>query len=218
LLQAQSVVPNGLRAWKTIRDQYLTGLSHGAAGIGYALAGLYEWTGDSRFHAATLDAQIYETSLFSEKERNWPNLLLPLKDGGYDFWNSWCHGAPGIGLGRLGSMPSCQTDTTAVDIEHALAKAGQMELTNLDIACCGNMGRVELLIEASTRLNKPEHLQRAKAIGSAIVERAREQGRYSAGVKDGIVIPTFHQGLAGIGYQLLRMADPATVPSVLTWS
>ena len=218
LLQAQSVAPNGLRAWKTIRDQHLAGLSHGAAGIGYALAQLYEWTGDTRFYAAALDAQIYETSLFSEQECNWPNLLLPLKEGGYDFWNSWCHGAPGIGLGRLGSMPCCQTDESALDVEHAIAKAGQLELTPLDTVCCGNMGRIELLVEASTRLNNAEYLQRAKIIGSAVVERAKEQGYYSAGVKDGIVVPSFHQGLAGIGYQLLRMANPTAIPSVLTWS
>jgi lantibiotic modifying enzyme len=94
LLDSRSVSDSGLRSWKTVQGKLLSGFSHGAAGIAYALALLSQKTGEKRFFDAALEAIEYEDSLFSEQNSNWLDLLSPLKGGGFSVRNSWCHGAP----------------------------------------------------------------------------------------------------------------------------
>ena len=57
LLQHRSASQQGPRAWKTISEEMLTGFSHGAAGIAYALLKLYEATGENSFREAALEAE-----------------------------------------------------------------------------------------------------------------------------------------------------------------
>lgn len=82
----------------------LTGFSHGAAGIAWALQQLADVTGEQRFFEATAGALAYERGLFDPEHRNWPD-LRDQQVGGGDFGMAWCHGAPGIGLARLSSLP-----------------------------------------------------------------------------------------------------------------
>ena len=73
LLQHRSASPQGPRAWKTFRQEMLTGFSHGAAGIAYALLKLYEATGESSFREAALEAEAFESSVFMPEVSNWPD-------------------------------------------------------------------------------------------------------------------------------------------------
>jgi len=52
----------------------LTGFSHGAAGIAWALLELAALTGEVRFRTAAYAAITYERSLFSPEAGNWPDL------------------------------------------------------------------------------------------------------------------------------------------------
>ena len=73
LLQQQ---PQGRGAgWKTEVDssQPLTGFSHGAAGIAWALLKLAAWSGEARFRVAAESAIAYERSTFVAEEANWPD-------------------------------------------------------------------------------------------------------------------------------------------------
>jgi lantibiotic biosynthesis protein len=83
----------------------LTGLSHGAAGVGYALLELSSNTGDTRHRRAAELAFAYERSLFDPAEQNWPDFR---EEPGHRsrqaapwFATHWCHGAPGVALSRL---------------------------------------------------------------------------------------------------------------------
>lgn len=60
----------------------------------------------------------------------------------------------------------------------------------MDIPCCGNLGRIELLLEASD-WGKVEHLNRAREIGARVVARARTTGQYALGIQNGIFVPSF---------------------------
>ena len=65
---------------------------------------------------------------------------------------------------------------------------------------------------------RPELLEEARRRASIIVRGAAAAGRYrmyaaAPGIPEN---PSLFHGLAGIGYQLLRLARPETVPSVLT--
>ena len=84
LLQHRSESRHGPRAWKTLsRKEMLTGFSHGAAGIAYALLKLYEATGESSFREAALEAVAYETSVFLPEVSNWPDFRQQPSEGGY---------------------------------------------------------------------------------------------------------------------------------------
>lgn len=217
LLKTRLPTPSKLRSWKTIQDQFLAGFSHGAAGIILALIKAFELSGRNTYLQAAAEAQEYENSLYSEQKQNWPNLLLPDGSGGFGFWNSWCHGAPGIGLARLGSLNCLDQAVVKKDLENAIFSAGRPDLNDSDGLCCGNLGRIELLIEASQRLERPDALQQARQIAMLMLERRAQNGDFAIGVKDGAFIPSFFQGMAGVGYQLLRLARPVEVPSVLCW-
>jgi lantibiotic modifying enzyme len=194
----------------------LTGFAHGAAGIIYALAQLFELTGDGRFRSAAAEALTYENSLFSEAEGNWPHLLSPRKDGGFDCWNSWCNGAPGIGLGRLGSIVCLGLDCVISDVNRCLVAAAKSgSLGHIDFPCCGTLGRAEFFLEAGRRLGAESLNRQARVLAEAVVGRAARAGKFGLGRGNSQM--TFHQGLAGVGYQLLRVARPQLVPSVLSW-
>ena len=105
LLSTQISIDGSPRAWKTTEEKPLTGFSHGAAGIAYALLRLYAVTGDLTYKKAASEGIAYECGVFSASVGNWPNLRsFSEQIGQPDFMVSWCHGAPGIGLGRLGGL------------------------------------------------------------------------------------------------------------------
>lgn len=215
----------GLRAWATLPSwvlpgTLLTGFAHGAAGIAYALLRLAHASGDSTFREAASEAIAYETSVFDSEQQNWPDFRRWTTDADAKptFMTSWCHGAPGIGLARLGGLPVLDTPQIRADIEVAVNKAGH-GLHTTDHLCCGNFGRAEILLAAGQRLNRPDLITLAHQQAAAALSRAGESHAFSffAGLPAGTYHPGFFQGTAGIGYQLLRLARPDHLPSVLLW-
>ncbi|MBI4277938.1 MAG: type 2 lantipeptide synthetase LanM, partial [Armatimonadetes bacterium] len=95
LVTAQTATPSGHRAWPAADGKFMTGFSHGAAGIAYALLRLYRATGEEDLLRAAEDAIAYEDSLFSAAAENWPDLRGHGEPG---FVAQWCHGTPGIAL------------------------------------------------------------------------------------------------------------------------
>jgi lantibiotic modifying enzyme len=85
--------------------------------------------------------------------------------------------------------------------------------------CCGNGGRIELLVAASQRLQQPHLLEVARQWSSVVIRRSEQCGgfRLLAKLPRQAYNPGLFQGTAGIGYQLLRVAFPDQVPSVLLW-
>ena len=204
------------RAWPTIFSKHLAGYSHGVAGIADALSRLYDTCGNEEFRIAALEGAAYENTLYQPMEKNWTNLLAEQADGTYGPWNTWCHGAPGVALGRIGMLRHIRTTELERDLAVALETCGKEELSHLDHACCGNMGRIEPLIEHFRLTGDKASLEKARKLGFQVVKRAAEKGHYTTGEETTISVPSFYQGLAGIGYQLLRLASPESFPSVLS--
>ena len=217
LLQHRSASRQGPRAWKTVREEMLTGFSHGAAGIAYALLKLYEATGKSSFREAALEAEAYETSVFLPEVSNWPDFRQPPTGQGYVHQTAWCHGAPGIALSRLAALPILDTPQVRQDISHGLRATRLAGTEGQDTVCCGAMGRVETLVEAAKMLGDPAYLQHAQEMASSILRRSRQEGSYALGWKKAPYLASFHQGMAGIGYEFLRLAAPDSLPSLLLW-
>jgi lantibiotic modifying enzyme len=218
LLARRTVTPSGLRAWETSPGKCQSGYAHGAAGIIHALCRLFELTGEKKYQDAAAEAMAYEDSLYSVAEENWPHLLHPMPDGGYACWNSWCNGAPGVGLSRLRSIPCLGEAACLPDIEHSLRTAAKSgSLGHIDFPCCGTLGRLELFLEAGRTLGSAYSFNLAAQLADSVLRRAARKGHYGLGDTDQCLPLTFHKGLAGIGYQLLRTLHPNVLPSVLTW-
>ncbi|MDZ8259870.1 type 2 lanthipeptide synthetase LanM family protein [Nostoc sp. ChiQUE01b] len=215
LLNHRSVSSNGMRAWATLDEKLLTGFSHGAAGIAYALLRLYGVTQDTIFLAAAEEAIAYERSVFSPTAQNWPDFRgdKPV------FIASWCHGAPGVALARLGSLGILDNQEIRQEIDIALQTTQKFALQDIDHLCCGNFGRMDVLLVAARQLQRPELLKIVQKQAAWAVTRAEKAGSYQlfSSLLRGTYNPGFFQGTAGIGYELLRLAYPNLLPSTLLW-
>jgi lantibiotic modifying enzyme len=76
------------------------------------------------------------------------------------------------------------------------------------------MGNVELLLQASQMSWSSDAHERLAAFSRYILRSIKEHG-WRCGVPFGLETPGLMTGLAGIGYGLLRLAEPQRVPSVL---
>jgi type 2 lantibiotic biosynthesis protein LanM len=198
----------------------LTGFSHGAAGIAWALLELSAMTGEQRFHNAAPRALAYERSLFSGKVGNWPDLrefentVLSENKQIDIFMTAWCHGAPGVGLGRLRSLSYLDDSQIRVEIDTALNTTLTQGFGMNHCLCHGDLGNLELLLQASLILDHPQWKTHVNRLAAIILESINQQG-WLCGVPLGVETPGLMTGLAGIGYELLRLAEPTRVPSVL---
>jgi lantibiotic modifying enzyme len=81
--------------------------------------------------------------------------------------------------------------------------------------CHGDLGNLDFLIQAEPLLSSVAFVERRRFLTRAVVASVRRDG-WRCGTVAGIESPSLMNGLAGIGYGLLRLAAPERVPSVLT--
>ncbi|MGI8550508.1 MAG: lanthionine synthetase LanC family protein [Dehalococcoidia bacterium] len=218
LMEKRSASAVGPRAWKSSSGAQLAGFAHGASGIALALARLYAVTGERAFLDAAEDGFAYERGIFVPDAKNWPDLRSRASEHGEPAcMTAWCHGATGIGLARLAVLAVLDTPEIRQDLETALQTTAAHGPEGLDGLCCGEMGRVELLLSAGLQLARPDLVREARHLMQAIVRRAAQRDTYRLlhGLPAGSFHPGPFQGTAGIGHQLLRLARPDLRPSVL---
>jgi type 2 lantibiotic biosynthesis protein LanM len=210
LAQAQSLA--GGLGWYTLRPGIApTGFSHGTAGIALSLFQLAEASRQERFRLAALAALAYERSLFSPEQGNWPRLL---EQGMQEFSVTWCHGAPGIGLARLASLRYDDDEQMRQEIQIALATTRKQGFGNNQSICHGDLGNLETLLVAAHVLDHPADREELNRLTALIFDGMQEHG-WVSGVPLGVETPGLMTGLAGMGYELLRLCAPESVPSVL---
>jgi lantibiotic biosynthesis protein len=201
-------------SWKTISSsRNLTGFSHGASGIAWALLELHRVTGEERFREAAREAFRYERSCFNEAEQNWPDFREA--EAGYPVF--WCHGAAGIGLCRLRAwqMLGCSGLLDEARVALGTVERHSPALANFSL-CHGQAGNADVLIYASEVLKEGSWLRYVEAIAQEGVERFERRGiPWPCGLPGAGETPDLMLGLAGIGYFYMRLADPKRVPSVL---
>jgi type 2 lantibiotic biosynthesis protein LanM len=190
----------------------LTGFSHGAAGISWALLRLFELSGDERFLSTALLGIQYERSQFSSKLGNWLDLRAADHDGAC--MTAWCHGAPGIGLSRLLSLPCIDGPEIRAEIDRALETTVTSGFGGNHSLCHGDLGNVDVLLEAALRLGEPKWRTAAYRAAGMVLQSIERNG-WLCGNPVEMESPGLMTGLAGIGYELLRLAAPDRIPSVL---
>jgi class II lanthipeptide synthase len=205
-------------------DKPLTGFSHSNASIALSLLRLVAVSRDKRFRHIALAAMAYERSLFAPERCNWPDLRTlgvpaqanqTIQEEGQRFRVSWCHGAPGIGLARLASLPYEDDAAVRQEIAAALQTTLAQGIEHVHSLCCGTAGKLETLLVASQALEAPHiHEMVWQRVGVLFdcVPVVEEHQAFSSPIGSlGLM-----SGLAGIGYMLLRVAEPACVPSILS--
>lgn len=200
------------RAWAAPGRPPLSGFAHGTSGIAYALLRLRAITGNPELLMAAREGLAYERSLYDPDHGNWYDLPAP----GRPLMLAWCYGAPGIALGRLGMLELLDDLDIGSELEVALTSTKVLALSREDHLCCGNLGRADILLEASHRLKRADLLRAALSLGVGALGRAEKRNGYGLpDVADGGFPPSLFKGLAGIGYAFLRLAHPGALPCVL---
>jgi type 2 lantibiotic biosynthesis protein LanM len=195
----------------------LTGFSHGVSGIAYALLRAGELTGNERFYRAALEGIRYERTHFIQAEKNWQD-LRQLSDSSSQeprVMTAWCHGAPGIGLTRLHSFIRFGEEDLRREFEIALETTAQKGFGASHCLCHGDLGNLDLLIEAGRLPDYRRWGKIARDIGGKLLKMVPDRG-WLCSTPNGVETPGLMLGLSGIGYGLLRLVDPEFVPSILS--
>ncbi|MEV5751730.1 type 2 lanthipeptide synthetase LanM family protein [Actinoallomurus sp. NPDC052308] len=195
----------------------LTGLSHGAGGIGWALIMLGCRDDRSGYVDAGRRAFAYEARHFDHDEQDWYDLRrIPggrLRNGRH-YANAWCNGAAGIGMTRIHSwaLLGKRDDAMLHEARQALTATmrGFPRLQN-DSLCHGRSGNAELFLRFAELAEEPAFRMEANVQAQA-QWRNLEDAR--PGPESGF-FPGLMLGLAGFGMHFLRLARPESTPSVL---
>lgn len=219
LIDHAQPMPEGV-GWTTLPGlRPLAGFSHGAAGIAFSLFKLAEASGEERFRQTATAALAYERSLFSPERQNWADLrnlthLHHNETESVGYMTAWCHGAPGIGLGRLGSLPYLDNTMIREEIEIAVKTTLATGFGWNQSLCHGDLGNLETLLISTQLLDAPQYRQQLESITAMLLDSIDEHG-WVTSVPQGVETPGLMTGLAGIGHELLRLAEPISIPSVL---
>lgn len=189
----------------------LPGFSHGGAGIALSLLNLAVVSKQGRFRQTAQAALAYERSLFIPERQNW---MLPSLSGEKENPVSWCHGAPGIGLSRLAALKYMDDALIRQEIAVALETTIAEGFGRNQSLCHGELGNLETVLVATRVLAEPRYYEALKRLTALVFKNIQEYG-WVTGVPLGVETPGLMTGLAGIGYELLRLAEPEQVPSVL---
>jgi len=202
----------------------LAGFAHGNAGVAFCLLQLFTVSGEDRFQQAALEAIAYERSLFSPEKRNWPDLRpssasQAKSDGNaiHDdppYMVAWCHGAPGIGLARLGSLSVLHDAEVDAEVDAALYTTIRRGFGMNHSLCHGDMGNLDILLTATQLLANARYKEVLQRVAPMLLDSVETQS-WISGVPQGVETPGLMVGLAGMGYTLLRLAEPERMPSVL---
>ena len=221
LLEQMQERTNGV-AWVIERfgEEPLTGYAHGASGIGLALAQLYSVTNDARFRDAALGALLYERARFNSVAQNWPDLRTsgdydkprPVDPSGHKV--AWCHGAGGIALSRLLMIPLIDDESLEMEASTALDAIVKHGFGQTHCLCHGDLGNLDILALAAQQDQWRHYRGLVSDVTGQIVDSIERDG-WQCGGPNHVLLPGMMLGVAGIGYQLLRIAEPERVPSVL---
>ena len=207
LLEIRSLATNdGAMLWGTLNDKWpISGFGHGQAGISAALATVAAAFGCDATDAIR-DALAWEVRAYDEKLGSWPDLReSPVPT---TCMHGICSGAPGIGLASL--VAAKLEDATAREYASTLLRLADracmtLALPSRDTLCCGGLAVAEYLLSHNLRTE-------AGRLLAGTIGRRRALGGYVF-VHDGMRMvsePDLFDGLSGVGYTLLRYADPTT--------
>ena len=207
--------------WRTrlATERPQAGISHGVSGIALALTELGAAAGDRRLLDAGLDG------FAGEREQFWRDLdrLLRTPSGEKPPPEStvavaWCYGAPGVGLTRLRGLPHARSEDERAalqqEIDRALRRTLERGPGQNHCLCHGDLGNLDFLLQVRQQSPNPDLDAGIHRFLKTVLASLDRDG-WLCGTRGSIESPGLMNGFAGIGYGLLRLAEPERVPSVL---
>ena len=202
----------GKRLWKTLSPEWaLSGAGHGQSGVASAL-----WLAGQRLNRPDLTECAmagfrFEEEIYSETLGAWPDRRAAERTEQY--LTGYCSGAPGIGLNAL----LLNYENAGLTFRRAVDSCLKEPLLPKDFLCCGNCAVVDFLLEAGLKTKDERLLKAAKDRMAAVIERAGRNGTYLClpRTMKPIFSPSLFYGVAGIGYEMLRLAAPDIIESAL---
>lgn len=200
----------------------LTGISHGASGIAWALLELDRVASNSSFRSAAQEALRYEDSCFDVVSGNWPDYRRSVGDGQAPklrFATTWCHGAPGIVLARrrIGALLN-ETATSSEVVKGMRTTIDAVIAAKRDPSdyslCHGMFGNLNTIMSASDVGCidwQSAQAEAEDALSVAVHRHVYCDRPWPCGTSHGLYSPGLMCGVAGIGYFLLRAATRVPV-------
>ena len=183
-------------------------MSHGATGIGWALAAASATLADRTMADAAQRALGFDDNLFDVKPGRWLDARPESLAQGRLFPTHWCHGTAGIALARADAAVLLGDDTLL-----PLADLGALEtatdLPSDDSLCHGSLGNLMALRGIESRGGPA-----AGDYAERVIARIDRDGPHS-GLPSGITtVRGLMVGTAGTLYALCRELDP-DLPNIL---
>lgn len=210
---------HGVNGWDGLFERPLCGFGHGLSGLALAMLRLAEVTGRQDFREIAFESLHFEDSLFDEQLGNWPDFRKENRNE-MRILTEWCHGSAGIGMVRAAFTREARCHSFVHSLHRAtVATQARDADADYDHLCCGLFGRSELFLYADSILRDRQSISNAiDSIRYASIRGTSGDGfRFMDCGPTELQSPSLYRGTAGVGYQLLRFANPQLVPSVLLW-
>lgn len=185
------------------------GYAHGNAGIIAQIYRLYNITKDESIKILAEQAMLFERASYEETKNNWRKTIEA------DLCScAWCHGAPGILMSKLQLLRSGMADEIInKEIEVAIDSTIKDGLKIHWCLCHGDMGNLAILKEAGIILNDDKLYKQAVCSIEDFIEYFLDfmnTEQFKENEHNGLMT-----GLAGIGYEILRINREHELPNVL---
>lgn len=187
-----------------------TGFAHGNAGIAAYLMKLYAITKNERIIDVIKEALNYERGLYISEKKNWQSSY---ENKGTSL--AWCHGAPGILLGRL-ILKQCGYHDELIDdeIRNALETTMEKGFGHNPCLCHGDIGNLSIVKFAAEILGDDGLKARCENTFNSIFDKVIKE-RWDKGVLSGTESMGLMIGLSAFGYGLLKEIDNDLVKEIL---
>lgn len=234
LISHARIADAGLK-WDNEKFAYdsLTGFSHGAAGIAYALLETGRYFGDEALCYLGEQALAYEMQYYDAEKNNWMDLRVNSLQIPHDEilnWNlesfkkrmsdacSWAHGAAGASLARLQAFHitgnALYAEQARMGIQRTLQDLSTASRNNYTL-CSGYGGHILLLLKAGQVLGDMSLYAQAERHARDALRFFQQQGTYNSNAALSHDDPAFLSGLAGMGYLYLQFLLPYDGNTVL---
>lgn len=214
-LENTAVVDTLGARWMTRFEQAIGGFSHGATGIGWALAriaasGAGSESDRARWGVLADAAFAFEDSLYEESSGNWIDKRYPDLNKSHD---TWCNGSVGIGLAAADLYARSGEAHHLHRLRRAIAAArGKWGISHT--LCHGDFSLWELQMRAAA-LDPVACAEDLTESAAQVISSIEEQHGIVTGRARAAFTPGLMNGLAGAVHGLSRLHLGCTLPSPL---
>ncbi|PRT15275.1 type 2 lanthipeptide synthetase LanM family protein [Bacillus wiedmannii] len=196
---------------KETKEKIIGGMAHGSSGISYVLFKLNDISPNKRYYDTALEVLKIDRTFFDNKENAWRD---ERKQENY-YLHQWCHGSVGIGMSRILTAPFYKDSESEKEIQVAVENILKVGMKAEDSVCHGNMGDIEFLLCLSQFYSDNRYQNAAVSIMNEVINIKEKRNGYMLRDIPGFKAIGLFTGVSGIGYQMLRLARPNIVPSLL---